>query len=183
LALTFTLLGGWRVRIRTVATFAVVTGALIGGLGLLDLTRDPSHRTHLGRLFANVGHSGSNPFTTVVHRKLDANLVTLTNSVWRFMFVPVVIMAAYVVWCAPDRLGALRRRLPMLDPCFIGVGAAAVLGYALNDSGIAVPAMMLAVLALATVYLLNRVEQPVEEPIEIPHREPLVERLRAPLGG
>jgi hypothetical protein len=71
----------------------------------------------------------------------------------------------------------------MLDPCFIGVGAAAVLGYALNDSGIAVPAMMLAVLALATVYLLNRVEQPVEEPIEIPNREPLVERLRAPLGG
>jgi hypothetical protein len=54
----------------------------------------------------------------------------------------------------------LRERMPVIEPCFIGIGVAALLGYALNDSGIAVPGVMLGVLTPATVYLLNRVDEP-----------------------
>jgi hypothetical protein len=165
LALTFTLLAGWRVRIRTVATWVLATVVVIVGLGLLDLTRDPSHRTHLGRLFENIGQDGSSGFTTVVHRKLNANLATLTTSVWRWVVAPIVVLVAYLVWRMPPRLAALRRRIPVFDACFYGIIAAAVLGYALNDSGIAVPGVMLAVLTLATVYMLNRVDDPVPEPV------------------
>jgi hypothetical protein len=42
----------------------------------------------------------------------------------------------------------------------IGIAAAAVLGYALNDSGIAVPGVMLSVLMPAMVFLLLRTPIP-----------------------
>jgi hypothetical protein len=53
----------------------------------------------------------------------------------------------------------------VFDACFFGIVTAAVLGYALNDSGIAVPGVMLAVLTLATAYMLNRVDDPIPEPV------------------
>jgi hypothetical protein len=163
LALTATLLAGWRVRARTVVTWLLVTLGVVVALGLLDLTRDPSSRTHLGRLFERVASDGWGGFVTVVGRKLHVNFATLTSSVWRFLFVPVLALAAYVVWWSPGRFRTLRERLPMIDACFIGIGFAALLGYALNDSGIAVPGVMLAVLTPATVYLLARVDEPAGE--------------------
>jgi hypothetical protein len=159
LALTFTLLGGWRIRVRTVAVWIVAAVVAVVALGLLDLTRDSADRTHLGRLFERIGHEGWDGFATVVGRKLQVNIATLTSSVWRFLFVPVLVLAGYVVWWSPGRFKTLRERLPVLDPVFVGIGAAALLGYAVNDSGIAVPAVMLAVLALAVVYLLSRVDE------------------------
>ncbi len=165
LALTGTLLVGWRVRIRTVAIWVLATFVVIVGLGLLDLTRDPSHRTHLGRLFESIGEDGSSGFTTVVRRKLNANVATLTTSVWRWVVAPILVLVGYLVWRMPPRVVALRRRIPVFDACFLGIMAGAVLGYALNDSGIAVPGVMLAVLTLATVYLLNRVDDPLPEPV------------------
>jgi hypothetical protein len=165
LALTGTLLAGWRVRVRTVAIWVLATFVVIVGLGLLDLTRDPSHRTHLGRLFENIGQDGSSGFTTVVRRKMNANFATLTTSVWRWVVAPIVVLVGYLIWKMPPRLATLRRRIPVFDACFYGIAAAAVLGYALNDSGIAVPGVMLAVLTLATVYMLNRVDDPVPEPV------------------
>jgi hypothetical protein len=152
----FTLLGGWRVRVRSVFWWALGTIGVVVALGLLDLTRDASHRTHLGRLFERVGDQGSGGFTTVVNRKLDANFATLSHSVWRFTIVPIVLFALYVAWRMPARLAALRARLPALAPCAIGIVAAAVLGYALNDSGIAVPGVMLSIFMPAMVFLLLR---------------------------
>jgi hypothetical protein len=136
-----------------------VTIGVIVALGLLDLTRDPSHRTHLGRLFERIGKDGWSGFATVVGRKMNMNLATLTSSVWRWLFIPVLLLAAYVLWRAPGRFSTLREHVPTLEQAWIGIGAAAVLGYALNDSGIAVPGVMLAVLTPATVYLLNRVDE------------------------
>ena len=164
-ALAFTLLAGWRVRFRTVFWWALGTIGVVVALGLLDLTRDASHRTHLGRLFERVGDQGSGGFTTVVNRKLDANLATLSHSVWRITIVPIVLLALYVAWRMPERLAALRARLPALAPCAVGIAAAAVLGYALNDSGIAVPGVMLSIFTPAMAFLLLRTPEPGESDV------------------
>ncbi|MDQ1510999.1 MAG: hypothetical protein QOG50_2843, partial [Actinomycetota bacterium] len=161
--LAFTLLAGWRVRLRTVVWWGLGTIGTVVLLGLLDLTRDPSHRTHLGRLFEAIGSQGSGGFTTVVNRKLDANLATLSHSVWRITIVPMALFALYVSWWAPERLAALRARLPALRACLIGIAVVAVLGYALNDSGIAIPGVMLSVLMPAMVFLLIRTPAPPAE--------------------
>ena len=73
---------------------------------LFDLTRDPSHRTHLGRLFERIDKQGSSGFTTVVSRKLHANFATLFHSVWRLVIMPIVIIvviAALVALILFDR--------------------------------------------------------------------------------
>jgi len=158
--LAFTLLAGWRVRLRTVVLWVLGTIGTVVLLGLLDLTRSPSHRTHLGRLFERIGSQGSGGLTTVINRKLDANLATLSHSVWRLTIVPIGLLSLYVVWRTPERLEALRARLPALTACLIGIAVAAVLGYALNDSGIAVPGVMLSVWMPAMVFLLIRTPAP-----------------------
>jgi hypothetical protein len=158
--LAFTLLAGWRVRMRTVLWWGLGTIVAVVALGLFDLTRDPSSRTHLGRLFERVGDEGSGGLTTVVNRKLDANLATLSHSVWRFTILPIALLSLYVAWQLPGRLTALRARLPALDACLVGIGAAAVLGYALNDSGIAVPGVMLSIFVPAMAFLLIRTPEP-----------------------
>ena len=163
--LTFTLLAGWRVRVRTVVLWGLGTIGAVVVLGLLDLTRDPSHRTHLGRLFEKIGNQGSTGFTTVVTRKLDANLATLSHSVWRFTIAPIVLLALYVSQRAPERFAALELRLPALRAGLIGLVAAAVLGYALNDSGIAIPGVMLSVFMPAMAFLLIRTPEPQPEPV------------------
>jgi hypothetical protein len=58
-----------------------------------------------------------------------------------------------LAWGSSARLEVLRTRAPEMRPAFVGVLVAAVLGFALNDSGIAVPAMMLGVLNPVLVYL------------------------------
>ena len=56
---------------------------------------------------------------------------------------------------APGRLRRLRDE-PALRTALPGLGVAGVLGFALNDSGIAVPGMMLGVVGASLAYLLVR---------------------------
>lgn len=158
LAVVGTMLGGWRIRPRTIVTWIVVTVGAVLTLGALDLTRPSSERTHLGRLFERVGVDGWSGFSTIVQRKLGSNVATLTRSIWSMMVVPLLVLAVIVLWRAPGRLASVRHRIPELRIAFIGLVVAGTLGYALNDSGVAVPGMMLAVLNPALAYLLLRVE-------------------------
>jgi hypothetical protein len=173
-ALAFTLLAGWRVRPRTVALWAIgAVGALVL-FGLFDLTRDASHQSHLGRLFEGIDSKGSSGLTTVVTRKLNANLATLSHSVWRFTIVPIAVLAWYAWRRAPDRVAALQAHLPALRACLIGIVAAGVLGYALNDSGIAVPGVMLSILVPTMTFLVIRTPDAEETPAAPNESRPFV---------
>lgn len=156
LALTLTLLAGWRLRIRTVIGWGLATLGAILALGALDLLRPADDRSHLGRLFERIGGDGWSGLEVIVTRKLDANLDTLLHSVWRFLLLGLVLSAGYVMWKAPSRFRRLLERLPELRTGMIGFAVIAVLGFALNDSGIAVPGMMVGVLTPVMIYLLAR---------------------------
>lgn len=164
LALVGIRLGGWKVRWRTVVLWAVAGVAAVVLLGLIDLTRESADRSHLGRLFERIGSDGIDGLWTVVDRKLGANLRSLRGSIWRFILVPVLFAVVLVAWRAPGRLRDLARAFPAVRQILPGVVLAMVLGYAVNDSGIAVPGMMLAVSVPAVVYLVSRVpDEPTPE--------------------
>lgn len=175
-AIAATLLAGWRVRWRTVVMYGGATLAVIVVLGLLDLSREASERSHLGRLFERIGADGWEGFETVVRRKLAQNLRTLTSSAWRFVLLPVFALVGFLAWRAPGRIRAVHARVPELRAGLVGIGAAGLLGFALNDSGIAVPGMMLAALIPAALVLLVRVDpgtaQPPLEADAGPSRQP-----------
>jgi hypothetical protein len=151
-------LGRWKVRWRTVGLIALGTLVLVVGLAVLDLSRDSADRSHLGRLFERIGSDGASGLTTVVERKLSANLRSLAESTWRYVFVPVALAIGLTAWRARSRAVAVARAFPPLVAALPGLGVAAVAGYGVNDSGIAVPGAMVAFLVPGLVYLACRAD-------------------------
>jgi hypothetical protein len=139
-------LSGRKVSRRRVVALVAGGVAAVTSLGFLDLLRPAGQRTHLGRLFEQIGHDGLRPFTDAVQRKIAENLSVIPTSIWIPLVPSVLAFYAWLAFGSSPRLEAIRFRAPEMRPAFVALLVAAVLGMALNDSGIAVPAMMLGVL-------------------------------------
>jgi hypothetical protein len=155
---TALLLFGSRLRLRTIAggVAAAVVGLLLAAA--LDLARPARDRTHLGRLVTNARERGLSEITDVIGRKLSRNLDTWTTSAWRSMLVIGVLFVGYLAWRAHPRVAALLRHVPELRASLVGFGLLTGLGYALNDSGVAIPAVMFVVFVATMVQLLTRTD-------------------------
>ena len=149
---------GLKVRARTAALWGSVSVLVVIALGALDLTRPPAERTHLGRLLADIGTNGLEALNTVVLRKIDANISVLASSVWTLMLPLVFAFIAYLFWKSPWRLRTIAERIPQERAAVAGLITAMVLGFALNDSGIAVPGIMLGVISASLIHLMLRVD-------------------------
>jgi hypothetical protein len=131
---------GRAARRAAVLVGAALACAAVAGLVALELSRPAGHQTHLGRAVA-----GGSMLQTAVRRGL--------SSLHSFVTSPWVIVALL----AGAGLVAVRRRLdanPALRAAGAALAVAAVLGSALNDSGVAVGGAVLfvawgAALALA----------------------------------
>ncbi len=150
-----------RIKLRTVISLAVGAVVAVVVLGLADLMRPPAERTHLGRLLADISNNGAGAFETVILRKLDANLSVITSSVWTLMLPLVFAFIGFIFWKAPWRLHTIAERIPQERAAVAGLSCAMVLGFALNDSGIAVPGMMLGVISASLIHLMLRVDAEV----------------------
>jgi hypothetical protein len=164
------LLLGLRVRVRTIVVCGVGAVAAVTLFGLVDLARPEDQRSHLGRLFERIADDGWSSFATVIARKAGTNLSGLTTSVWMWMVPIAAGLVVWLVWKTPARLRAIDRRIPQLRAAVVGLAIVGVLGFALNDTGIAVPAVMLAVANSVLIALVA--STPADE------REPAVERER-----
>jgi len=161
---TALILLGWRLR-RGWAVVLGLGGALMVVLaGFIDLARPEESRTHLGRLFEDIGDNGFHAFETVVLRKFGANLAVLGSSEWTLMLPVVFGFILYLVWRAPWRLQRIHELLPGERAARAGFIVAAALGFALNDSGIAIPGLMLGVMNASLVYLVMKTRD-VPEPV------------------
>lgn len=155
-ALVASLLLGWRIGARTALLGATGATTALTAFALVDLSRPSSARSHLGRLLEQIDVGGWDAFAVVVERKLHANLSVLTRSPWTLMVPAALAFVAYLVYRSPSPLKAIQERLPELRVALAGSLAAGVLGFIVNDSGIAVPGMILGVLNPVLVYLSAR---------------------------
>jgi hypothetical protein len=136
-------LTGQRIRGRQVALAAVASLGLALVATLADLARPAAHRTHLGRFAAKVIHGGAG---TIIRRKLAANWSILTSSPWTLL-VPVLVVGVVLLARRPGGwLSTHRERDRGVRAALAGALVLAVVGTVANDSGVAVPAMMSAVL-------------------------------------
>jgi hypothetical protein len=152
-------LSGRTVSWRRVAALSAGAVAAVVGLGFLDLLRPAGSRTHLGRLFEQIGHDGFRPFSDAIQRKIAENLSVIPTSIWIPLVPAVLGFYAWLAYGSSPVLDEIRRRAPSMRPALIGLLICAVLGMALNDSGIAVPAMMLGVLNPVLVRLALHTEE------------------------
>ena len=162
-ALLAWLLLGRRVRVRTLVllgTLLVVSGLLVG---IVDMLRPSSQQTHVGRFFNRVTEDGFGGFLLVIRRKAMENFgsFTTTRLVW---LLPIgVAFLAYLWWTRSAHVRELVATTPVIAHTLVAFALTAVLGYALNDSGIAIPALMLLVLECAAAFLVAaRLDEPNE---------------------
>ena len=144
---------GLRMRVRAVALAGVATAAVIVVFGFLDLSRPPTQRAHLGRLFERIGQEGLEPLVSVVERKLLANLEVSTGSAW-VLAIPIGV--AFWVFLARHRthgLARISRRIPTLHAGLVGSRRRRRLGSLLNDSGAIVGGIVFTVVAVALAFL------------------------------
>jgi ABC-type uncharacterized transport system permease subunit len=125
-------LGGWM--------FAGV--AAVSGLALIDYARPPASRTHLGRFVAQIrdGTAG-----TVIHRKADANLHVLTHNILGLIVPVSIVFVALLLRRPTGGLLVAFRRVPALRAGLLATLALGLIGFALNDSGVAIPAQAMTI--------------------------------------
>jgi hypothetical protein len=154
IALFVALVTGRRIRLRLVALGGLAAGVAITAFGLLDLSRPPEERAHLGRLFERVGDEGLEPLFSIMERKLLANLSVSTSSFW-VAAIPVAIAFWVFLQRFPGRpVAALRGRIPALPAGLAAATVAAVLGSLVNDSGAIVGGVAAMVLTASLVHLV-----------------------------
>lgn len=149
-------LTGRRIGGSRAVAIAGATVAVLAAFALVDLARAEESRTHLGRLAARLLDDGGGGAATVIQRKLQSNISILTSSVWTWIIPLAVAFLGFLLWRRPGLLRELEARVPGLRAGLVGALVAGVLGFALNDSGVAVPAMMLGVVLPWVTYLAVR---------------------------
>ncbi len=139
------LLAGRRVRWFQVVAIGGAAVVALGAFAAIDLARPEEEQTHVGRFATQVIDGGAG-VGTVLERKLGANLSLLFSSVWALVIPVALAFLVFLVWRRPSVLRQLEGAVPGLRALLVGAVVLAVLGGGLNDSGVAVPAMMLGVL-------------------------------------
>lgn len=133
-----------RVSVRSALGAAVVAVIVTAGVTALDLLRPASAQTHFGRLASAFVRGEFGAVTSVVGRKASQSIGSLALT--RFTFV-VPVSVAVIALLLHHPKGVLRdviRRHPVLRAGLWGVLAAGIVGFAFNDSGIVIPAMLVA---------------------------------------
>jgi hypothetical protein len=157
-AVTSVLLLGWRVRWKTILWSVAGLVVAVVGFAALDMARPSDQRTHLGRLIERVQERGIGDFIVVIQRKLGDNIGSLRNSVWGFTLLIALVLVVWLIKRARPRLHAIDVAVPEARIGGIGLAIVGVLGYALNDSGVAIPGAMIVIAIAAFVWLLVRFE-------------------------
>ena len=79
-------------------------------------------------------------------RKIETNLRVFTSTIWTYLVPPALILMTWLVARPRGRWQRLADAYPRLRAGLMSGSLLAVLGFAVNDSGIVVPAMMLSFL-------------------------------------
>lgn len=143
---TLVLLSGRRPSWRAVA---IMIGVAIASLGLflaIDLARPAEQQTHLARLFEDVQERGLGAFGETVRRKASANLRVFKSSIWTFFVPPALVVLAWLLLRPKARWRELASTYPKLRAGLVGGLLLAILAFAVNDSGIVIPAVILSFL-------------------------------------
>ena len=161
LGIAWLLIAGRRPTLRSVVV-ALVAGVVVLGIFLAaDLARPEDSRTHLARLFEDVRSGGGRVFSDAIARKVRTNLRVLGSTIWTFVVPPALGLLAWLL--LRPRWKWLSETYPKVRAGLVGGLVMAVLGYAVNDSGIVIPAMMFAYLVPVAIVPLSETRPPTPD--------------------
>ncbi|HUQ62871.1 MAG TPA: lipid II flippase MurJ [Acidimicrobiales bacterium] len=180
-ALMILSLVGVRLSWRVVAAVAGATVVVLTIAAGIDLLRPPEARTHLGRLVADTWTNGDSSLLTTIARKAETNVRVLRASVWTWT---VPIIAVFMLFMLAGRRRAADL-LPPGSPLRVGVVAAlacGLLGFAVNDSGVVVTALVLTY--VGPFLILVALAQPRDQMVVLePETDAPATAVSAPAGA
>ncbi|MEU7001532.1 hypothetical protein [Nonomuraea sp. NPDC046570] len=147
LAVFLILLSGRKVSVVKLLLVGLAGAALIGAIAVFDWLRPAAQRTHLGTFVQQIIDGQA---WTVIGRKFSS-MIGITVGNWQLTLLSLVALAfLFLVLDRPSRWGAsaLGRAYTFAPPLRAGLFGAltcAFVGFLVNDSGIAIPAMALTV--------------------------------------
>ena len=144
------LLAGRPIRARLIALIGVATAGVLVLFAAIDLSRPVESRTHLGRFAAKVLDGD---VMVILQRKLEANVSILTSTIWTIVIPVALLFLAYLTWRPNRMLQRINARFDAFHAFGVSALTLGILAWALNDSGVAIPAMMLTVALPYTGYL------------------------------
>ena len=147
------LLSGRAPSLRRVALAGLGGALVVAAFAIADHARPADQQTHLGRFVGQVldGTAGG-----VLQRKAAANLGLLFHSPVTALLPIVVAVLLRLFLRPPAPLRALFLQSPAWRAGLLAVLTASGLGFVLNDSGAAVPALAILIAVPATVAVLAR---------------------------
>ncbi|HKN39021.1 MAG TPA: hypothetical protein VJ456_07935, partial [Acidimicrobiia bacterium] len=163
--LSFIALSGRRLSWRTVAVLVAATVVVLGAATLVDVLRPPEARTHLGRMVTGVRSQGGESFVTTVARKTATNLRVFQQTVWSWL-VPIIAIFLLYLLLWEHRLARLLPRGSPLRIGVVGALAAGLLGFAVNDSGVIITALVYLYLGPYLMLLAIDGERPAPQLLE-----------------
>jgi hypothetical protein len=151
------LLAMLRAGLRVTASRLLAAGfggaALVTLFALVDFSRAPADRSHLGRFVEQVRDGSAG---VVLRRKAEAIGSLLLANPATALLPLVVAVAVWLVVRPPRPLHKAFAAFPAWRHGLLAVGLVSALGFVLNDSGPAVPAFTLLVAVPATVAVCAR---------------------------
>ena len=165
LGLTAILLTGQKPRLRTVVIAAVAAVVALTLFLIIDLRQPADSQTHLARLYEDTRDRGFGALGDTLERKATSNLRVFTSTIWTFFVPPALLAMIYLLRRPSGRWQQFAVDYPKLRAGLIGGLLLAVLGFAVNDSGIVIPAVILSFLVpMALLVHLAMEAPPVEGP-------------------
>jgi hypothetical protein len=124
-----------RLNFRYGAVAVIGMVLLILGLGLTDayMASSPSH---FGNTVINIKEGGIGYFTQIIDRKISMNLKLLYWTIWSEVLFVSMIALIFMIYRPMGVLKMLLKRYPSIKNVFVGVMTAALIGMAVNDSGV-----------------------------------------------
>lgn len=156
---------GRRLSLRALAVIVAGAAIIALGIGAADALRPAQSQTHIGRFVGALLGGGGGPGSVgdVIQRKLDANLGIFIRAPYALLAPAALVFVAVVVLRPARVIEAPMRAVPGLREGLLAAMAALAIAMFLNDSGVAIPAMGLAIgtpWAVAALLPANEAEVP-----------------------
>jgi len=138
--------------IRNVIVAVAAVIVVLGGFVAYDALSGAT--THMGKTISLIGNGGMQEVIMIVNRKVSTNIMVLRYSTWSYFLLIVLLILAFL-WFRPA--GVLRRMLSNHRGISAAISASiigSILGFAFNDSGILIPAIIMSYMIPTVIYLM-----------------------------
>jgi hypothetical protein len=159
---------GSALTVRRMLGIGLVAVLAVAAVAILDWLRPPEDRSHFGDFVAQLLDGTAWP---IVRRKVGAAIGTLDNPYSWLVPVAYVIIGRLVLTrsrARPAAVEALCRAWPAFPPTVLAGLVTGFVGFAVNDSGMTVPAMLLTVGIPLGVAAVTKAGREVSEPQPVP---------------